>query len=107
MALAYVGGDRTLLSELLAIFVSDGPVHLAALRDAITHADAAELTRLAHMLKGELRTLGAATAATLAEQLEELGAEGRVDVDSALTLYAGFERELSLLFACITSEDWR
>ena len=106
VALAFVGGDRALLCELLAIFVADGPVHLGTLRDAITHADAAELTRIAHMLKGELRTLGAPTAAALAEQLEDLGSAPDVDVEGALTLYASFERELHALFARVTSQEW-
>ena len=102
-ALAYVGGDRQLLSELLAIFVVDGPAHILALRDAITRADVAELTRVAHMLKGELRTLGAVPAASLAERLEELGRAG--GLHGALMLLAPLERELSRLLACVRS--WR
>src|SRR5262249_15978462 len=105
MALAFVGGDRALLAELLAIFVADAPVHLAALREAIVHADAAEVARLPPMLKGELRTLGAAAAAAQAEELEELAGNGAVDVERALSLYAPFEREVTTIHAQVISED--
>ncbi len=104
-ALAYVGGDRQLLSELLAIFVADGPAHVEALRDAITRADVAELTRLAHLLKGQLRALGSLTAASLAERLEESGYGG--DLDGTLMLFAPLEHELSVLRERVVREEWR
>jgi HPt (histidine-containing phosphotransfer) domain-containing protein len=105
VALAYVGGDGGLLSELLAIFIDDGPAHLETLRDAIARADVAERTRVAHMLKGQLRTLGAVTAASLAGRLEELGVGA--DRDAALTWFASLERELQKLFACMAGEEWQ
>src|SRR5262249_32548654 len=105
MALAFVGGDQALLSELLAIFVADAPVHLAALREAIGHAHAGQIARISHMLKGELRTLGAAAAAAQAEELEELADEGAVDAAQVLALYTAFEGQLTALYAQLTNED--
>jgi two-component system, sensor histidine kinase and response regulator len=104
-ALAYVGGDRELLAELLAIFATDGPAHIQSLRDAITRADAEELTRVAHMLKGELHTLGAVTGASFAARLEEMGSGG--GLDGALTLVTSLDGELSRLLASVAGEEWQ
>ena len=91
--LAYVGGDRQLLDELLAIFLEDDPAHLEALRDAVTAADPAGIMRAAHTLGGSLRVLGAAAAIALVGQLEALGREGRFEGSSALL--ARLEPELA------------
>lgn len=104
-ALAYVGGDRQLLSELVAIFDADSPALIEALADALTCGDRAEVTRVAHMLKGELRTLGAVTAASVAERLERLGITGRLD--DAPDLLACLRRELTALRERIAREEWR
>lgn len=105
VALAYVSGDRHLLSELLAMFIADGPAHAQALRAAIERGDVGEVTRLAHMLKGQLRTFGALSAASVAEWLEVLGRRGCLS--GALTLFALLEQELSALLACVAGEEWR
>ena len=104
-ALAYVGGDRQLLEELLAIFVEDGSAHIDALRDGIGRTDGAEVTRVAHLLKGRLRTLGAVTAAALAEKLEELARRG--SLDGAPRLLAALEGEQRRLLARIVDGGWR
>jgi two-component system sensor histidine kinase/response regulator len=91
-ALAYAGDDRHLLSELLGIFLEDGPGHLQALRDAVAGSDPAALMRAAHTLSGSLRVLGAAGATALVGPLEALGREGRIE--GAAALLARFEPEL-------------
>jgi PAS domain S-box-containing protein len=75
-ALSFVGGDRDLLDELLAIFTKDAPAQMDAIREAIAAGDAAELMRAAHTLKGSLKVLGAVSAAGLAQRLEALGRAG-------------------------------
>ena len=77
-ALRYTGGDRRLLRELLAIFVEACPTHLQEIRDAVTQGHPRELERVAHGLKGSLRSFGAAEAAQTADQLERLGDGGSV-----------------------------
>jgi CheY-like chemotaxis protein/HPt (histidine-containing phosphotransfer) domain-containing protein len=91
-ALAYAGDDRELLSELLGIFLADGPEHLQALRDAVAGTDPAALMRAAHTLSGSLRVLGAGAAIALVGRLEGLGREGRLE--GAAALLARFEPEL-------------
>ena len=77
-ALRHAGGDRRLLREILMIFREDCPTHLQAIRDAVTQGHPRELERVAHSLKGLLRTFGAAAAAETADQLERLGHGGSV-----------------------------
>jgi CheY-like chemotaxis protein/HPt (histidine-containing phosphotransfer) domain-containing protein len=94
-ALHYVGGDRELLDELLGIFVEDAPIRMKALRHAIGSADASELTREAHTLKGALKVIGATTAAGLAQGLEALGRDG--NMSEADKLAVALEREMDRL----------
>jgi two-component system, sensor histidine kinase and response regulator len=91
-ALAYVGGDRELLGELLGIFLEDGPGQLQALRTAVAGTDPGALMRAAHTLSGSLRVLGAAAAIALVGRLEALGREGRLE--GAAALLAQLEPEL-------------
>jgi two-component system, sensor histidine kinase and response regulator len=104
-ALAYVGGDRQLLSELLSIFDADSPALVETLTHAMTRADHSEFARVAHMLKGELRTLGAITSASRAERLEQLGMAGCLD--DAPELLACLRRELTALREEIAGGEWR
>jgi HPt (histidine-containing phosphotransfer) domain-containing protein len=90
--LAHVGGDRDLLSELLGIFLDDGPGQLQALRTAVAGTDPAALMSAAHALSGSLKVLGAAAATALAGRLEALGREGRLE--GAAALLARLEPEL-------------
>jgi len=96
-ALANVGGDRELLTDLLRIFAEDGPGHLQAVRQAIDRGEAAELMQKAHKLNGALQALGATTAAALAQRLEDLGHAGHVRgaVEVAATLGREVDRLLS------------
>jgi CheY-like chemotaxis protein len=82
--LAYAGGDRELLGELLGIFLEDGPGQLQALRTAVAGTDPAALMRAAHALSGSLTVLGAAAAIALVGRLEALGREGRLEGAAAL-----------------------
>ena len=94
-ALNYVGGDRELLDELLGIFVEDAPIRMKALRHAIGNAEATELTREAHTIKGALKVIGATTAAGLAQGLEALGRDG--NMGEADKLAVALEREMDRL----------
>jgi two-component system sensor histidine kinase/response regulator len=75
--LARTEGDAELLAEIAEIFIRDSRALLDTIRGAVARADSAELERAAHRLKGGLGTLGAKTAADIAQRLESLGREGR------------------------------
>jgi len=72
-----VGGDRTLLEELMAAFLQESPQLLAEIDEAIDAGDGAKIERQAHSLKGSLRFFGAELASEAAWQMEELGRQGQ------------------------------
>ena len=53
-----LGGDETLLHEVIEIFLNDVPKHMASLGRAIAAGDAVAVEGAAHTLKGELGYLG-------------------------------------------------
>ena len=81
LAAALGGGDegRQAVAELVATFLEDAPVQIAALRDALERGDAGEAQRAAHTLKSNGATFGARTLAELCRSLEALCREGRLD----------------------------
>lgn len=68
--LARVDNDAELLRELIAIFKTEFPRHLSALRQAIGQGDLKNIQKSAHTLKGMLLSLGATRAAAAAATLE-------------------------------------
>jgi len=98
-ALRYTGGDREVLDELLAVFLEDCPPRMTALGDAVAGHDAGTMMTVAHTLKGALWTLGAASAAGLAAQLEELGRKERID--GADAVFEQLRRELGALMSVL------
>jgi CheY-like chemotaxis protein len=63
-------GRPDLLAELLAVYLRDAPPRLAALHEAVAHADAEALRRAAHSLKGSSSQIGAVQIARLCAELE-------------------------------------
>ena len=85
-ALQHVDGDEQLLAELLAAFSAECPVLVGTIRDSIERAEARDLERAAHTLKGAVRVLGARDAVTATEQLEMMGRRG--ELQEAPAVYA-------------------
>ena len=77
-ALQHVDGDEQLLADLLTAFRTECPVLVGLIRNSIERADAGELERAAHTLKGAVRVLGAREAVTATEQLEVMGRRGEL-----------------------------
>jgi two-component system, sensor histidine kinase and response regulator len=69
-------GDEDLLRTLAGLFLDDAPSIRAALNDAVTRADAKELERAAHRLKGSAGVFRAADLAAAAAGLETMGGSG-------------------------------
>jgi HPt (histidine-containing phosphotransfer) domain-containing protein len=69
-----LGGDETILLEIVKIFLEDTPQLLASMESAEAAGDAKTLRRLAHSLKGSAGTVGAT-----ALQASALGLEQAVD----------------------------
>jgi CheY-like chemotaxis protein/HPt (histidine-containing phosphotransfer) domain-containing protein len=73
---AAVGGRRTLLRELLAVFAEDCPQQVEAVCGAIRRGDMARLETAAHVLKGAAATIAATRVETVARELETAGRAG-------------------------------
>jgi two-component system sensor histidine kinase/response regulator len=94
-ALARLGGDEELLHELCQIFLQESPKLLHKLRQAIVDTDAQGVMRAAHSIKGELGYLGAAAAAKVARDLEDMGHEK--NLSGAAEALVVLEREMASL----------
>ncbi|MEZ4613496.1 MAG: Hpt domain-containing protein [Caldilineaceae bacterium] len=66
-----VGGNQTVLNELIDTFLSDAPASLAAMHQALRDQDAASFRRAAHTLRSQWQRLpGAHELADLCRELE-------------------------------------
>ena len=104
-ALLWVDGDRTLLAELIEIFLEDCPRRLHELEQAVTEGNANMIKQTAHSLKGMVACFSTRKAQGLADEMESLGKAGNLAKTSALL------PQLLLEFACVmnhlTTADWR
>lgn len=104
-ALAWLGGDRDLLMELTAMFLSDYSRRMGALECAVAAGDAAAIEHAAHLIKGSVAGLGAKMAQGLAEQLEVLGKENRLS--ESATMCGALIHEIDRLVRHLRSPDWQ
>lgn len=91
--LDFAAGDKSFLTNLVALFADTSPRQLNAIREAIEAGSGAALYRAAHQLKGSVSNFGAANAYALAGQLEALG---RADtLETAAPLLESLEAEVA------------
>ena len=69
-------GKKSVIGEMIDLFVADLPVWLGEICEAIDRADARGLALQAHALRGSAGNFGAARLDDLCGALEELGAGG-------------------------------
>jgi len=104
VAMRWLGGDRLLLSELVTIFVDDGPKRLQAIRAALTASDVRQVEHVAHSLKGSAAILGATQLQTAALALEDAAHDGHTENGSDLV--AQIARELDRVMAFFADPTW-
>ncbi|MGH7302703.1 MAG: Hpt domain-containing protein [Candidatus Rokuibacteriota bacterium] len=104
VAMRWLGGDRRLLSELVGIFVDDGPKRLQAIRAALTEADVRQVEHVAHNLKGSAAILGATRLQTAALALEDAAHEGHTE--NGPDLVAQIAGELDRVIAFFADPAW-
>jgi PAS domain S-box-containing protein len=92
LALQQLGGDETLLAEVVGLFLLDSPRLLSEIRSGLAEGNATRLRRGAHALKGTLGYLGATEVAALAQRLEALGATG--DLGAAPAVLRTLEQQM-------------
>ena len=94
-ALAYTGGDRRLLAEVVKLFRADCPPSLRRIDRAIARRDAEALRMAAHRLKGAIATVGAPASRQVAADLEDTARAK--NFDKAKRTYAKLRQELERL----------
>lgn len=77
-ALESVGGDSSMLEELIEIFCTECETLMPRLRSGIAQRDTAEIKYAAHSLKGALLALGADSTADSAVELEQMAMSGEL-----------------------------
>ena len=77
-AMQTVGGDRSLLAELIRAYLEEAPKNLATLETALHEGDAVTFRRAAHTIKASMRYFCFQRGFDLAFDLEKLGAEGEL-----------------------------
>lgn len=91
-ALMFVGDDKTLLGEIIGMFFDDLPDMLQELKKGLTDQDSGTVERIAHSLKGELKTIGAVYSSRIAAELEQRGRDN--NLDGAVDLLESFRGEI-------------
>jgi two-component system, sensor histidine kinase and response regulator len=94
-ALAYSGGDRRLLVEVIELFRSDYPSSLRQIDRAFRRRDSEALRMAAHRLKGAIATVGATAGRQAASDLEHQARAG--DFAGAERAYANLRKEIERL----------
>lgn len=94
-ALDRLGGDESLLDELVELFFNDYPLLARRLTEALSRGDLASLREPAHKLKGSLGALGLPGTAGLAQEIES--ASQVEDTTAAISLIDRFMAEIEML----------
>ena len=100
-ARAGLGGDESLLNEIVDLFLEENPKQLASLKQAVADANMELVERIAHTLKGEFACLQITIAAARARELEEIARNGCLErVPAPL---AALETEIAAVVAKMNS----
>ena len=92
---ASVGGNETLLREVVSVFLTDTPKQVAALEAAVLSRDAAAIASSAHALKGSAGLFSKAGAYDAARVLEQAARQG--DLTGVEIACENVKREVSRL----------
>lgn len=74
-----VGHDAELLEEVIKLFYSEYPVHIAKIRKALEENNAESLAKAAHTLKGSISNFACPAAYDAVYQLELTGKHNHLD----------------------------
>jgi len=104
IALKRLGGDESLLQELVAIFFEDYPKLSERLRQGLARGDFASVREAAHALKGSLQYIGLTDAAEMARAIEQANRE---DAAKAEELASALMREIEAVQQTMASTGER
>ena len=97
--LSAFGGNRTVLAEVIDIFLVDGPELTRAVRQATEQGDGRSLAAAAHALKGSAGLFSKQGAHETAKRLEQLGKSG--DLTGVGEARTELERDMDALLASL------
>ncbi len=98
-------GDRAgkqIVQTLIDTYLAETPRRLAQIREALGRSDAADLTFVAHSLKGISAQLGVVRVAAISSELEQAARDA--ELGSAAGLLAELEREIARALPLLTQE---
>ena len=84
-------GEPDVLSEVLRMFLQEGPPRMERLRNALAAGHIQEVHRAAHSLKGSAGNIGAQAMFAVCKALDDLGRTG--DLAGAAALVEALETE--------------
>ncbi len=90
-----VGGDESLLREIVQVFVDEASLMLDEIQMAVDSRNTKDLRRSAHAVKGALNHLGAMSAAATAQQLEQMA--DAQQHENAAQLLSGLREQIALV----------
>ncbi len=77
--------DRELAEQVVSLFLSDIPIQLDELDEALAAGDAETARRIAHSIKGAAATIGGPFLRDEALECEQLGRDGELEAIKART----------------------
>jgi len=104
LALEQVGGDGSLLNDILRIFMEDAPRRLVDLREALQGEDREVFRRTAHTIKGAAATIAATRVQELAATIEQLADDDDLAIAGEYIEDIGIEIEI-LVWAIMRAVD--
>ena len=99
-----MSGDEDLMHQVAELFLESYPKRFAALAEAVSSGDCAEVRMKAHSLKGAVSSIAAKRAAALAYSLEKSGEES--DLEGAPGVLAELKTELDSVAEYLRTRGW-
>ncbi|MBT3352807.1 MAG: response regulator [Nitrospinaceae bacterium] len=98
-------GAHNVIDELTAIFLTDSPLRLESIKNAINEGNADELKHSAHALKGSCTVIGAMKMKEICFELEKLGSTS--SLHNLSDTLSRLETEFLLVQRELTEKTWK
>ncbi len=102
-ALRRLGDNEETLKKIVAAYMRKIPVLLEELRQGVERAEAVVVQQRAHRIKGASGNIGAEVVQEMAQELEQIGKEGKLDMASPLI--NKLTQEIERLKSALTDAD--
>ncbi|MBA3353836.1 MAG: response regulator [Blastocatellia bacterium] len=89
-------GDLDFVTELIDLYQESSTEQLGLLRTAIDDCNAAEVKRIAHLLKGSSANIGAEQIAEVCLEMEKTWADDKIAPEDPWALFTTLEEEMNL-----------